>query len=143
MSWTGVAECPSMAGQRRGERDQDPLLLLPSGGLQPPPLSLCLRLHQINGPGPDRGSVSISTACQACPSPRKLLIHHGFDKHTYTHTCTDVDLVAPPHPELWRKAVPQVLPAAVRYKLFTPALVPPAAATHCLSFSAPRARFLS
>lgn len=58
-------------------------------GAPPPSLSfssftLCLSLclHQINGPVPNRGSVSISTACQACPSPRQHLIHHGFDTHT-------------------------------------------------------------
>lgn len=126
-----VAERPSMAGQRWGERDQDPSLLPWSGSLElfPLPLSpshsLCLCLHQINGPGPDRGSVSISTACQACPSPRQPLIHHGFDTrtHEYTHTCTDVYLVASPLPlVLWYKARPQVAMLS-GYKLLNPALL--------------------
>lgn len=98
-----------------------------SGGLGPgafPSLSrsLCLCLHQINGPGPDRGSVSISTACQACPSPRQPLIHHGFDTRTFTHTHAQMFIWFYFSP--WCKARPQVAMLS-GYKLSDLALLSP------------------
>lgn len=119
-----VAARPSMAGQRWGERDQDPSLLLWLGAWSLS-FSLCLCLHQINGPGPTE------EVFQSVP-PAKIVHHLDsllfimalIHRCTYTHTCTDVYLVAFFCGWLWRKASPQVAILS-GYKLSNRALFSP------------------
>lgn len=139
--WTGEQSVPAWqdSTEVRGTRTFITLVVWGPGAFLPLSHSLCLCLHQINGPGPDRGSVSISTACQACPSPRQPLIYHGLDTHTHA------DMFIYPQ-VLWCKARPQVAMLS-GYKLFNPSTrfshIPPSSRDLIACLSMLAAPFLS